>query len=308
MARQRKPKHVSGFVTILGRPNAGKSTLLNRLAGSKLAIVADKPQTTRDAIQAVLTLPHAQVIFLDTPGVHEPRNLLNEKMMEKVRTSTREQDLLIWLADASLPFSQTAGDQLSLLSGESVPAICVLNKIDLLRNKADLIPLLDAYGKAHPFEAFLPVSAATGEGFDELLAEILKRLPAGPQYYPADYLTDQPMRFLAAELIREQVLLATGQEVPHSVAVLIEKWDESPGRAHIAAVIHVERNGQKPIVIGKGGEMLKRIGTAARLQIQERLGKKVFLELFVKVKREWRSNAEFLHELESQKMSSGIES
>ena len=307
MARQRRPKHVSGFVTILGRPNAGKSTLLNRIAGSKLAIVADKPQTTRDAIQAVLTLPQAQIIFLDTPGVHEPRNLLNEKMMDAVRASTREQDLLIWLADASLPFAESGGAHLSLLEGVAIPAIVVLNKIDLLRNKADLIPLLDAYGKAHPFDAFVPVSAATGEGLEELLAEILKRMPKGPQYYPPDYLTDQPMRFLAAELIREQVLLATGQEVPHSVAVLIEKWDESAGRAHIAAAIHVEREGQKPIVIGKGGEMLKRIGTAARLQIEERLGKKVFLELFVKVKREWRSSADFLQELESQKMSSGIE-
>ncbi|MEP7363241.1 MAG: GTPase Era [Acidobacteriota bacterium] len=307
MARQRKPKHVSGFVTILGRPNAGKSTLLNRLAGSKLAIVADKPQTTRDAIQAVLTLPQAQIIFVDTPGVHEPRNLLNEKMMDTVRASTREQDLLIWLADASIPFNASGGEHLKLLEGQTIPALVVLNKIDLLRNKADLIPLLDAYGKAHPFEAFVPVSAATGEGFEDLLAEILKRMPKGPQYYPADYLTDQPMRFLAAELVREQVLLATGQEVPHSVAVLIEKWDESAGRAHIAAAIHVEREGQKPIVIGKGGAMLKTIGTAARQQIEERLGKKVFLELFVKVKREWRSSADFLHQLESQKISSGIE-
>jgi GTP-binding protein Era len=307
MARQRKPKHVSGFVTILGRPNAGKSTLLNALTGTKLAIVADKPQTTRDAIQAVLTLPQAQVVFVDTPGVHEPRNLLNEKMMEAVRISAREQDLLIWLADASLPFSQSGGDSLALLANQTIPAICVLNKIDLLRNKADLIPLLDAYGKAHPFDAFVPVSAATGEGLELLLDEILKRLPNGPQYYPPDYLTDQPMRFLAAELIREQVLLSTGQEVPHSVAVLIEKWDESAGRAHIAAAIHVEREGQKPILIGKGGERLKSIGTAARKQIEERLGKKVFLELFVKVKREWRSSADFLHELESQKMNSGIE-
>jgi len=308
MARQRKPKHVSGFVTILGRPNAGKSTLLNHLAGTKLAIVADKPQTTRDAIQAVLTLPQAQIIFVDTPGVHEPRNLLNQKMMDTVRASTREQDLLIWLADASLPFAESGGDHLKLLEGETIPAIVVLNKIDLLRDKAALIPLLDAYGKAHPFEAFLPVSAATGEGCPELLAEIVKRMPKGPQYYPPDYLTDQPMRFLAAELIREQVLLSTGQEVPHSVAVLIEKWDESPGRAHIAAAIHVEREGQKPIVIGKGGAMLKQIGTAARGQIEERLGKKVFLELFVKVKKQWRSSADFLNELDSQKISSGIES
>ena len=307
MARQRKPKHVSGFVTILGRPNAGKSTLLNRLAGTKLAIVTDKPQTTRDAIQAVLTLPAAQVIFLDTPGVHEPRNLLNEKMMEAVRASAREQDLLIWLADASLPFEESGGAHLKLIEGETTPAIVVLNKIDLAREKAALIPLLDAYAKAHPFEAFVPVSAATGEGCDTLLDEIVKRLPKGPQYYPPDYLTSQPLRFLAAELVREQVLLATGQEVPHSVAVMIEKWDESPGRAHIAAAIHVERAGQKPIIIGKGGAMLKQIGTAARLQIEERLRKKVFLELFVKVNKEWRSSATFLHDLESQKISSGIE-
>jgi GTP-binding protein Era len=204
--------------------------------------------------------------------------------------------------------SPSGGGHLKILANEAIPAIVALNKIDLLRHKADLIPLLDAYGKAHPFQAFLPLSAATGEGVDQLLAEILKRMPKGPQYYPADYLTDQPMRFLAAELVREQVLLATGQEVPHSIAVLIEKWDESPGRAHIAAAIHVEREGQKPIVIGKGGEMLKRIGTAARHQIEERLGKKVFLELFVRVKRQWRSSADFLNELESQKMNSGIES
>jgi len=305
MAKQRKPKHISGFVSILGKPNAGKSTLLNRLAGAKLAIVADKPQTTRDAIQAVVTLPHAQIVFVDTPGMHEPKNLLHRKMMETVKTAMKDQDLLIWIADATLPFSESAGSYLETLKQSGTPAILALNKLDLLPNKAALIPLLDGYRNAVPFEAYVPLSAETGDGVDALLDEILKRLPEGPQYFPPDHLTDQPMRFLAAEIVREKILHATGQEVPHSVAVLIDKWEEFPGLVRIIASIAVERAGQKAIIIGKGGAMLKQIGTLARTELQERLRKKVYLELFVKVEKDWRAREAFLKELDYQKIAGG---
>jgi GTP-binding protein Era len=305
MASRRNPKHVSGFVSILGRPNAGKSTLLNRLAGAKVAIVADKPQTTRDAIQAVVTMPGAQIAFIDTPGMHEPKNALNRKMMEAVRAAMKDQDALIWMADATLGFEESAGPYLEAVTESGTPAILVLNKIDLVANKASLIPLLDAYQRAIPFEAYVPVSAETGEGCEALIGEIVKRLPEGPRYYPADHLTDQPLRFLSAEIIREKILHATGQEVPHSVAVLIEKWEETPGLARILAAIHVERAGQKAIVIGRGGEMLKRIGTLARKELQERLGKKVYLEFFVKVEKDWRRREGFLRELDYQKIAGG---
>jgi GTP-binding protein Era len=305
MARRRKPKHVSGFVSVLGRPNAGKSTLVNRLAGAKVAIVADKPQTTRDAIQAVVTSPEAQVVFIDTPGMHEPRNALHRKMMDAARAAMKDQDLLIWMADATVGFEESSGPYLELLRESGTPAILALNKIDLVANKAALIPLLDAYRRAAPFEAYVPLSAETGEGCGELMEEIVKRLPEGPRYFPEDHLTDQPLRFLAAEIIREKILHATGQEVPHSVAVLIEKWEETAGLARILAAVHVERTGQKAIVIGRGGEMLKRIGTLARKELQERLGKKVYLELFVKVEKDWRKREGFLKELDYQKMTGG---
>jgi GTPase len=296
--RTRKPKHVSGFVTVLGRPNAGKSTLVNALVGQKVAIVSSKPQTTRSSIQAVLTLPEAQIVFLDTPGVHTAGKLIHRRMMESVKESLAERDLLIWMVDASLPLDPVDLATLELLASQRAPKFLVLNKIDRLASKYSLLPIIEAYQKAAVFEETVPVSARTGEGLDLLRAEIIKRLPAGPQYFPPDFITDQPERHLAAEIVREHVLHLTRQEVPHAVAVGVEKWEDLPGLLRISVNIYVERDGQKGILVGAGGTQLKQIGTAAREEIEKLFGKKVFLELFVKVKPGWRDDPAFLNELD----------
>src|ERR1700742_1150614 len=210
-------EHKSGFVSILGRPNAGKSTLLNALVGQKVAIVADKPQTTRTAIQGVLTTEDAQVIFIDTPGIHKSDSAINKRMMDAVRASLEERDVFIYLVDVTKPFGNGDEKALSILRTDAPPVIVALNKIAALPAKHEMLPLLEEYQKRYNFEAYLPISAATGEGLDKLRAEILRLLPEGPQYFPPDHYTDQPARFLAAELIREKILLATRQEVPHSV-------------------------------------------------------------------------------------------
>jgi GTPase len=300
--RGRKPAFRSGFVSVLGRPNAGKSTLINAIAGTKVAIVSPKPQTTRMSLQAIVNRPNAQIVFIDTPGVHvdvaaQKASLLHSKMMEAVRTAARDQDLLIWLADATVPFAESSLG-LEMLRHEATPAILVANKIDRIPGKQHLLPLLELYGKVHPFQEFLPVSALTGEGLPELEKAILSRLPKGPQFFPDDQITDAPERFHAAEMIREQVLLNTGQEVPHHTAIVIEQWEEKPKLLHVGAAIHVERAGQKRIIIGSGGAMLKQIGTKTREQLEERYGKKVFLELFVKVQPGWRESPSFLAELD----------
>jgi GTPase len=296
----------SGFASLIGRPNAGKSTLLNALIGEKLAIVSEKPQTTRTTIQGVVNLPGAQIVFIDTPGIHKSTSLFNKRMMETVRAALEDRDVLLYVADASLPFSGSLSPEdaeaVSVLRDLSTPVLLVANKIDRVQDKRKLLPFIEQYKAVREFDEYIPVSATTGEGLERVRDAIVSRLPEGPAYFPPDHLTDQPERFLAGELIREQILGQTRQEVPHAVAVLIERWEETPKITKIAATIYVERDGQKAIVIGAGGAALKTIGTRARLEIEKMLGRKVFLELFVKVQKDWRENPEFLNAIDWRSM------
>jgi len=291
-------KFASGFVSIVGRPNAGKSTLLNALVGTRLAIVADKPQTTRTNVQGIWNTPEAQVIFLDTPGIHKADTLYNRRMMQDVRSALDERDLLLYIVDATRNF--TRGDELAieLVARSETPAFLLLNKIDRLASKSELLGLIERYRTKFEFREYLPISATSGQGLDELRKLILQSLPEGPAYFPPDQITDQPEHFLAAELIREKILRETEQEVPHSVAVFIELWEEKDTLTRISATVYVERAGQKGIIIGSGGAMLKRIGTLARKDIEKMLGTKVYLELFVKIREGWRENPTFLNELD----------
>ena len=293
----------SGFVSIIGRPNAGKSTLLNALVGQKVAIVADKPQTTRTAIQGVLTTPEAQVVFLDTPGIHKGDSPLNKRLMDAVRASLEERDLLLLVVDAARAFGEQDRRAVEVARRTDTPVVLVLNKIDLLKDKALLLPIIEQYKQVYEFAAFVPVSASRKLGLDELLKEVVARLPEGPAYFPEDHVTDQPERFLAAELVREKVLLATRQEVPHSVTVSVDKWEETPRLTTIYATIHVERDGQKAIVIGAKGAMLKSIGTLAREEMQRLFGIKIHLDLHVRVQAAWREKAAFLNALDWRTMS-----
>lgn len=304
-----KKSHVSGFVSLVGRPNAGKSTLMNALLGTKIAIVADKPQTTRNVIQGVHTDPDAQVVLLDTPGILEPKNLLHKRMNERVKEALQGRDLILYLVDATRPFQPEDQAALAWIHESKTPVLLVFTKIDLLKRKADLLPLIEAYRGTHEYAEIIPVSAKTGDGIARLRKAILSRLPQGPRYYPEDYLTDQPERFLAAELIREKILNLTHREVPHSVAVFIDKWEEVPSQkggtlTRIMATIHVERPGHKGIIIGHGGSMLKQIGTEARIEMEELLDRKIFLEIFVKVSESWRDKAQFLNELDESSVAS----
>jgi len=293
----------SGFVSILGRPNAGKSTLLNALVGSKLAIVSEKPQTTRTSIQGILNSDGAQIAFLDTPGIHDSRSLFNQRMMETVRAALEQRDLLLYLADATATFGDDDRIALEVLEGVATPTFLVETKIDKVRDKRLLLPRIEQYRGLREFAEYIPVSAVTGEGMDTLRQAILERMPEGPPYFPADYVTDQPARFLAAELIRERILRETRQEVPHSVAVVVDQWVETPQLLRISATIYVERPGQKAIIIGAKGAALKKIGTLAREEIEQMFARKVFLELFVKVRKDWRESAEFLKAIDWRAMS-----
>lgn len=297
---------VSGFVSILGRPNTGKSTLLNRLVGSKVAITASRPQTTRTEIQGVVTLPEAQIVFLDTPGIHEGSSALNRRMMDIVRAALQERDLLLFLIDATQNPKAQDEQALDIVKRARTPVFLALNKIDRLRDKAQLLPLIEKYKSLYDFADYFPVSALTGVGIDTLRAAIIQRLPEGPAYFPPDHITDQPLRFIAAESIREKIINETREEVPHSVAVLIDAWEETPKLTHISATIYVEKEGQKRIVIGSKGEMMKRIGTMARQEMEALLSRKIFLELFVKVRPRWRENPQFLKEMDWRSMA-GIE-
>jgi len=293
----------SGFVSIIGRPNAGKSTLLNALVGQKVAIVADKPQTTRTSIQGVLTTPDAQVVFLDTPGIHKGDSPLNKRLMDAVRASLEERDVLLYVADAHRAFGDEDRKALDVARKTSAPVVLVLNKVDLLKDKAVLLPLIEQYKAIFEFADYVPVSAVRKLGMDELLKIIVDRLPEGPSYFPEDHVTDQPERFLAAELVREKVLLATRQEVPHSTTVTVEKWEETPRITTIYATIHVERDGQKAIVIGAKGATLKQIGTLARQEMERIFGVKIFLDLHVRVQPGWREKAAFLNALDWRTMT-----
>ncbi len=316
--------HRAGFVSIAGRPNAGKSTLLNALIGEKLAITAHQPQTTRTSIQGVLTTPEAQIIFIDTPGIHKSDTLFNKRMMATVRGALEDRDLVLFLADSTKPVTEEDERAVSALNksgaertGRGVPgpfrpgsavvrgvnkAMLVANKIDRVSDKRLLLPFIDRYMQLFPFLEAVPVSARTGAGLDELKRAIIQQLPAGPAIFPDDYLTDQPMRFLAAELIREGILHSTREEVPHAVAVLIDTWEETPRLVKIAATIHVERPGQKTILIGNQGQVLKKIGSQARHELERLLDRKVFLSLFVKVKPRWREDPSFLNAVDWRSM------
>jgi GTP-binding protein Era len=299
----KKTKHRAGFVAILGRPNAGKSTLLNALLGTKLAIVASKPQTTRTSIQGVLTLPQAQIVFVDTPGIHKSNTLLNKRMMDSVRTAADAPDVALFVIDALTPFTAEDAQAVDLAKKIQAPVIAVINKIDWLDSKSKILDIIEKYRPLHEFAAIIPVSAKKSDGLDVLQQEIIQRLPAGPSLYPDDYLTDQPERFLAAELIREKVLHHTQQEVPHAVAVLIDSWEDTPKLLRIAATIYVERPGQKAILIGAGGALLKKIGTLARKELEHLYDRKVFLQTFVKVRAGWRQDPAFLTSVDWHSMS-----
>jgi len=294
----------SGFVCILGRPNAGKSTLLNALVGEKLAIVSSKPQTTRNRILGIVQVPSqnnqpgAQVILIDTPGVHKPDSSLGRKMMAEVREALEGCNLLLLIVDVTQKFGQ--GDQFSLEMARKagIPVLLLLNKIDLLPHKDKLLPIIDDYRQKHEFREIIPLSARKRQGLDRLLDKLVENLPQGPRYFSEDQITDQPLRFMVAELIREQVLLATSEEIPYATTVAIDQFEEGRKLTRIAATIHCERDGQKRILVGKHGQMLKKIGTSARLQIEKLVGTRVYLELFVKVSPAWRESHAFIEELD----------
>ncbi len=293
----------SGFVTILGRPNAGKSTLLNALVGEKLAIVTHKPQTTRNRLQGVLNVPggkghpRAQVVLVDTPGVHKPDTRLDKQMMREVYDALDGSHLILLITDATQKLGAGEKFVAELVGRSPTPAILLLNKIDRL-DKRKLLPIIEHWSRKHAFREIVPISALKRDNLDLLLEKIVENLPQGPAYFPQDQLTDMPVRFLVAEAVREQVLLAAEEEVPYAATVLIDQYEEGGKLDRIAATIYVEREGQKAIVIGKGGQMLKKIGTAARLEIERMLGKKVFLELFVKVHPGWRDSTKFVEGLD----------
>ena len=277
--------------------------MLNALVGTKLAIVTDKPQTTRTLIQGVVTLPEAQIVFVDTPGIHKADSPLNKRLMHRLREALDQRDLLLYVVDCKRSITAEDRHAVDMLKKAGTPALLVLNKVDILKAKGGLLPLIEAYGKIHDFADYVPVSAKTGDGLDKLRNVIIERLPEGPAYFPEDHLTDQPERFLVAELIREKVLAETRQEVPHAVAVTIDKWEEDGKLTRIFASIFVEREGQKRIVIGARGAVLKRIGMLARGEIESLLGRHVFLDLHVKVHPAWRENPLFLNALDWRTMA-----
>lgn len=286
--------HRAGFVSIVGRPNAGKSTLLNALVGEKIAITAHQAQTTRTSIQGVLTTPSMQIVFVDTPGIHKSDTLFNKRMMNTVRNALAGVDLILYVADASKTISEEDQHSVSALPS-GVNSFLILNKIDRVDDKRLLLPATQQYTAWHPFKEVIPVSARTGDGLDNLQPLLVQYLPEGQALFPDDHLTDQPMRFIAAEIVREKILRVAREEVPHATAILVDSWEETPKLTRISATIYVERSGQKTILIGNKGQMLKKIGTEAREELEKKLGSKVFLSLFVKVKRNWREDPSFLN-------------
>lgn len=288
----------SGFVALIGRPNAGKSTLLNHLVGEKIAAVSNKPQTTRHKIRGIVTTDAGQIVFVDTPGVHKPGYLLNRRMMAAVHDAILSVDLVVLMRDAFV--STGNGDRfvLDLIKKSEKPAVLVLNKVDKIKDKTELLPLIEFYSKEYDFKEIIPVSALKGEAVEILLSEIVKHLPEGKPLFEEDEMTDQPLRQLVAEMVREKILLTTGDEIPYVTAVVTEKFDESnPKVTKIFCAIYVERSSQKGIIIGKGGSKLKKIGAEARRDIENLLGKKVYLQLFVKVVKDWRNRERNLDEM-----------
>lgn len=287
----------SGFVAVVGRPNAGKSTLVNALVGAKVSIVTPVAQTTRNRILGIVHRPDAQIVLMDTPGIHRPLSRLNEQMMAFVREALEERDLTLLIADASAPIGK--GDEFAVqFVAEHAPrAMLLLNKIDRV-HKPKLLPLIDRYSKLHNFEEIFPISALKGIQLNEVTEAIIARLPEGPAYFPPDIYTDQPERFLASEIVREQVIRKTHQELPHVSAVVIERFEESETLTRIHATILVERESQKPIVIGAGGSLIKQIGTEARQELEKVFPPKVFLQLFVRVEPNWRDSRPLIASLD----------
>lgn len=286
----------SGFITIIGRPNVGKSTFLNHVIGQKIAIMSDKAQTTRNTIQGVLTTDDAQLIFIDTPGIHKPKHRLGDFMVKVATNTLNEVDLILFMVNATEEFGRGEQYILEKLKDVHTKVFLVINKIDLI-HPDQLIEVIAQYKDKYNFAEIIPISALQGNNVERLIDVIKNYMPEGPQYYPNDQVTDHPERFIIAELIREKVLHLTREEVPHSVAVIIEKIEKRDnGTIHIMAAIIVERNSQKGIVIGKQGAMLKEIGKRARMDIENLLGSKVFLELWVKVQKDWRDKATLLRE------------
>lgn len=294
----------SGFACILGRPNAGKSTLLNALVGEKVAIISPKPQTTRNRILGIINAPEkkgrdaGQIVLIDTPGVHRPDSSLGRKMMSDVQEALHGCQLILLIVDAKRKWEDEDRVVLDLVKRSGTPVFLLLNKIDLLADKRDLLPLITQFQPLHDFKEIIPISALRKKGLDELLQCVLKALPKGPRYFPEDQITDQPLRFMVAESIREHVLFQTREEVPHAVSVMVDQYEEGARLTRIAATIYCDRPSQKAILVGKGGQMLKKIGTNARMDIEKMVGTKVFLELFVKVQPGWRESRQFVEELD----------
>lgn len=288
----------SGYVALIGRPNAGKSTLLNHLVGEKIAAVSNKPQTTRHKIKGIVTSETGQIVFVDTPGVHKPGYLLNRRMMAAVHDAILSVDVVVLMRDASV--STGNGDKfvLDLVKQSEKPAILVLNKIDKVKEKHQLLPLIEYYSKEYEFAEIVPVSALKGDAVDELLIQIAKHLPEGEPIFAEDELTDQSMRTIVSEMVREKILQTTGEEIPYVTAVVTEKYDETdPNFTKIYCAIYVERSSQKGIIIGKQGAKLQQIGTNARIDIEKLLGHRVYLQLFVKVVEDWRNRERDLNEM-----------
>jgi GTPase len=288
----------SGYVALVGRPNAGKSTLLNRLVGEKIAAVSNKPQTTRHKIQGVITRPAGQIVLVDTPGVHQPGYLLNRRMMAAVHDALEGVDLVCLIRDATVPTGNGDRFVLDLVKQSEKPAVLLLNKTDRLDDKSKLLPLIEWYSEQHDWRAVLPLSARTGDQLEALIRELVNNLPEGEAIFDEDELTDQPMRTIVAELVREKILQVTGEEIPYVTAVVTERYEEATGElTRIYCAIYVERVSQKKIIIGRGGERLRDIGTRARRDIERLLGARIYLELFVKVEEDWRNSPRALNEM-----------
>ncbi|OQY59407.1 MAG: GTPase Era [Desulfobacteraceae bacterium 4572_88] len=290
---KRFPNFKSGFVSIAGAPNVGKSTLLNRILGEKISITSKKAQTTRNRILGVLHRPAAQIVFLDTPGVHKARDELNVRMVDVAISSLGDADLILFMVDVTVPDPDSEAIVVNTLRKQKKPVILGLNKTDLIK-KPLILTFIDKWAKAYPFEAVIPISAKHGDQVDDLLKEMEKALPNGPPYFPEDSVTDMPERFIAAEMIREKVFRFTGQEIPYSTAVTVDSFSEQGKLVKIHASIHVERDSQKGIIIGKGGLKLKQIGEEARKEIERMVGTQVFLRLFVRVQKNWSRDTKAL--------------